>query len=141
MNRVVDYLKTTITEIIEITDNQEDKPYKELGFKLHPIYSWENEFKKGITQILEVVATSLETGKVDLDHPNLKRANVLNVNLLAKNLNRLINLGYTGSVAKDASSRAGCSAPGERKQAEKEGSGNSRAQGEGRYACEKGRGA
>ncbi|WP_339459228.1 dynamin family protein [Nodularia spumigena] len=101
VNRVVDYLKTTITEIIEITDNQEDKPYKELGFKLHPIYSWENEFKKGITQILEVVATSLETGKVDLDHPNLKRANVLNVNLLAKNLNRLINLGYTGSVAKE----------------------------------------
>ena len=92
---VLTYLRTTITEL------QQHEPYNELGFKLLPIYSWENEFKKGITQILEVVATSLETGKVDLDNPNLKRANVLNVNLLAKNLNRLINLGYTGSVAKE----------------------------------------
>jgi hypothetical protein len=52
------------------------------------------EFQKGINQVLEAVAKSLETGRVELDSPNLKRANVLNVNLLARNLNRLVDLGY-----------------------------------------------
>jgi vacuolar-type H+-ATPase subunit I/STV1 len=90
----VKYIRTIISEL------QQGEPYKELGEKLYPLYSWENEFQKGINQVLEAVAKSLETGKVDLDSPNLKRANVLNVNLLARNLNRLVKLGYTDSVAK-----------------------------------------
>jgi GTPase Era involved in 16S rRNA processing len=91
---VVNYIRTIIWEL------QQGEPYKKLGEKLFPLYSWENEFKKGINQVLEAVAKSLETGRVDLDSPNLKRANVLNVNLLARNLNRLVKLGYTASAAK-----------------------------------------
>jgi len=92
---VVNYIRTIILEL------QQEDPYNELGEKLFPLYSWEKEFQKGINQVLEAVAKSLETGKVDLDSPNLKRANVLNVNLLARNLNRLVNLGYKASVAKE----------------------------------------
>ncbi|MBD1883047.1 dynamin family protein [Microcoleus vaginatus] len=92
---VVNYIKTIVSEL------QQGEPYKELGEKLYPLYSWENEFQKGINQVLEAVAKSLETGKVDLDSPNLKKANVLNVNLLARHLTRLIDLGYTDSVAKE----------------------------------------
>jgi predicted GTPase len=92
---VVKYIRTIISEL------QEVEPYDELGVKLFPLYSWENEFQKGINQVLEAIAKSLETGRVDLDSPNLKRANVLNVNLLARNLNRLVDLGYKASVAKE----------------------------------------
>lgn len=92
---VVKYIRTIISELQQI------EPYNELGEKLFPLYSWENEFQKGINQVLEAVAKSLETGRVDLDSPNLKRANVLNVNLLARNLNRLVSLGYKTSVAKE----------------------------------------
>ncbi|MEG4440758.1 dynamin family protein [Microcoleus sp. AT9_B5] len=91
---VVKYIRTVISELLKV------EPYNELGVKLHPVYSWENEFQRGINQVLEAVAKSLETGRVDLDNPNLKRANVLKVNLLARNLNRLVKLGYTASAAK-----------------------------------------
>lgn len=92
---VVNYIRTVISEL------QQEEPYKKLGEKLFPLSSWEKEFQKGITQVLEAVAKSLETGRVELDSPNLKRANVLNVNLLARNLNRLVKLGYTASVAQE----------------------------------------
>ena len=92
---VVNYIRTVIREL------QQEEPYKKLGEKLFPLHSWEKEFQKGITQVLEAVAKSLETGRVELDSPNLKRANVLNVNLLARNLNRLVDLGYKASVAKE----------------------------------------
>ena len=88
---VVNYIRTIISEL------QQEEPYKKLGEKLFPLHSWEKEFQKGITQVLEAVAKSLETGRVELDSPNLKRANVLNVNLLARNLNRLVDLGYKAS--------------------------------------------
>jgi hypothetical protein len=55
---------------------------------------------KGIDQVLESVAKSLESGKIDLEGTNLKKANYLNVDLLGRKLNRLVNLGYTGAVAK-----------------------------------------
>jgi hypothetical protein len=90
---VVNYIRTIISEL------QQVEPYDKLGEKLFPLSSWENEFQKGINQVLEAVAKSLETGRVDLDSPNLKRANVFNVNLLARNLNRLVGLGYKDSVA------------------------------------------
>jgi len=76
------------------------EPYDELGDKLYPLYGWRRELGQGINQVLDAVAKSLETGKVDLDGTNLKKANYLNVNLLGRKLTRLINLGYTGSVAK-----------------------------------------
>jgi GTPase Era involved in 16S rRNA processing len=76
------------------------KPYDELGDKLYPLYGWRRELGQGINQVLEAVAKSLESGKVDLEGTNLKKANYLNINLLGRKLTRLINLGYTGSVAK-----------------------------------------
>lgn len=92
---VVNYIRTIIKEL------QKDKPYNELGEKLYPIYSWEGEFQKGINQVLEAIAKSLETGVVELDSPNLKKAKIVNVNLLERNLNRLMNSGYTTEVAKN----------------------------------------
>ena len=96
---VVNYIRTIILEL------QQDKPYDELGEKLFPVYSWESEFQKGINQVLEAVAKSLETGKANLDSPNLKKANVVKLNLLERNLNRLINLGYTTDVAKEGETK------------------------------------
>nr|MBA3921128.1 GTPase [Nostocaceae cyanobacterium] len=91
---VVKYIRIIIREL------QNDKPYDELGEKLYPVYSWESEFQRGINQVLEAVAKSLESGRIDLNSPNLKKANASNVSLLAINLNRLINLGYTTDIAK-----------------------------------------
>ena len=89
------YLESTILELKNV------EPYNLLGEKLYPLYGWRRELGQGINQVLEAVAKSLETGKVDLDSTNLKKANLLNVNLLGRNLNRLVNLGYTASVAKE----------------------------------------
>jgi hypothetical protein len=52
-------------------------------------------------EILEAVAESLENGIVTLDHPNFKKANIVNVNLLEGNLRRLIKLGYSYYFAKN----------------------------------------
>jgi GTPase Era involved in 16S rRNA processing len=76
------------------------EPYDQLGDKLYPLYGWRRELGQGINQVLEAVAKSLESGKVDLEGTNLKKANHLNVNLLGRKLTRLISLGYTSSVAK-----------------------------------------
>lgn len=89
------YLESTILELKNV------EPYNLLGEKLYPLYGWRRELGQGINQVLEVIAQSLETGKVDLDSTNFKKANLLNVNLLGRNLNRLVNLGYTASVAKE----------------------------------------
>jgi GTPase Era involved in 16S rRNA processing len=89
------YLEKKLKEL------QNLEPYDELGEKLYPLYGWRRELGRGLNKILEAVAKSLETGRVDLDIPHLKKANVSNLTLLNKNLNRLINLGYTASVAKE----------------------------------------
>lgn len=89
------YLESTIVGLTEVV------PYNLLGEKLIPLYDWRMQLGKGINQVLEAVAKSLESGRVDLDSTNLKKANILNVNLLGRNLNRLVNLGYTASVAKE----------------------------------------
>jgi len=89
------YLESAIKELNNV------EPYNLLGEKLYPLYGWRRELGQGINQVLESIAKSLESGKIDLDGTNLKRANYLNVNLLERNLNRLVNLGYTDSVAKE----------------------------------------
>jgi hypothetical protein len=89
----VNYIKTAIAEL------QNVEPYNELGEKLSPLFGWRDALRKGLQQVLEAVAKSLETGKIDLDSPNLKKANILDVNLLSRNLKRLVNLGYTASIA------------------------------------------
>ena len=89
------YLESTISELKNV------EPYNLLGEKLYPLYGWRRELGQGINQVLESIAKSLESGKIDLEGANLKKANYLNVNLLERNLNRLVNLGYTDSVAKE----------------------------------------
>jgi predicted GTPase len=89
------YLEDTLSEFKKV------EPYNLLGEKLIALYDWKRELGQGIKQVLEAVAKSLESGRVDLDSVNLKKANVFNVNLLGRNLSRLVNLGYTASVAKE----------------------------------------
>jgi len=89
------YLESKLKELQNI------EPYDQLGEKLYPLYGWKRELGQGIAQVLESVAKSLETARIDLDSPNLKKANPLKVNLLRKNLTKLINLGYTGYIAKE----------------------------------------
>ncbi|MDB9535673.1 dynamin family protein [Dolichospermum planctonicum CS-1226] len=93
----VNYIKTAIAEL------QNVQPYKdkELGEKLSPLFGWRDALRKGLQEVLEAVAKSLETGKIDLNNPNLKKANISDVNLLSRNLNRLVKLGYTAAVAKE----------------------------------------
>jgi len=89
------YLESTIAELKNI------EPYNLLGEKLYPLYGWRRELGQGINQVLEAVAKSLESGQIVLDSPNFKKANVLNINLLARNLNRLVTLDYTASFAQE----------------------------------------
>jgi GTPase Era involved in 16S rRNA processing len=86
---------------ITISKINEKKPYNELGNKLRPLFAWRQELKKGINQVLEAVGTSLDSGKVNLDNPNLKRASFSHIKPLENNLKRLIGLGYTASIAKN----------------------------------------
>ncbi|MEG4853931.1 dynamin family protein [Microcoleus sp. B5-D4] len=87
------YLEKTLKDI------QNVEPYKELGEKLYPLYGWSRELGKGINQVLDAVAESLENGTIILESPYLKKANASIVYLLANNLKRLVKLGYTPSVA------------------------------------------
>ncbi|MBN3926404.1 dynamin family protein, partial [Nostoc sp. NMS4] len=89
------YLENTLLKIKNV------EPYNELGDKLYPLYGWRREIGQGINQVLESVAKSLENGKVILDTLNLKKANVININLLGNCLKRLVRLGYTASFAKE----------------------------------------
>ncbi|WP_027255103.1 dynamin family protein [Planktothrix agardhii] len=86
---------------ITISKINEKKPYNELGNKLRPLFAWRQELKKGINQVLEAVGTSLDSGRVNLDNPNLKRASFSHIKPLENNLKRLIGLGYTASIAKN----------------------------------------
>jgi GTPase Era involved in 16S rRNA processing/flagellar capping protein FliD len=84
-----------------ITDLQFTEPYNEIEEKLVPLYDWRNALGRGVDQILEAVAESLENGIVTLDHPNFRKASIANVNLLERNLRRLIQLGYSHYFAKN----------------------------------------
>ena len=103
----VNYIKTAIAELqnseLQNSELQNVQPYKdkELGEKLSPLFGWRDALRKGLQEVLEAVAKSLETGKIDLNNPNLKKANISDVNLLSRNLNRLVKLGYTAAVAKE----------------------------------------
>lgn len=93
---IVRYLENTIKEELENVN-----PYNSLGEKLSPLYGWRRELGQGINQVLEAVAKSLETGKIELESTNLRKANHLYIKLLENNLSRLMNLGYTSSIAKE----------------------------------------
>ena len=90
---------TYIREVI--TDLQRIEPYSDLNQKLFPLFAWSNELTRGLMEILEAVAKSLETGRVNLDGLNFKKADPTQVILLEGCLKRLVDLGFTGSVAKN----------------------------------------
>ena len=89
------YIKRVIYDILNFS------PYNQLGEKLDPLFDWNIEFKKAIQEVLEAVAKSLETGIVNLNIPYLQNADDSHIQLLSKNLECLIKLGYTDSVAKE----------------------------------------
>lgn len=82
-----------------IIEFQGTEPYKTIEEKLIPLYDWINALKKGVDEILEAVAGSLESGIVSLDHPNFRKADIVYVNLLESNLKRLVKLSYSYSAA------------------------------------------
>jgi predicted GTPase len=94
-----DDLVTYIREIIN--ELQRIEPYSDLNQKLFPLFAWSTELTRGLVEILEAVVKSLETGRVSLDSPNLKKADVIQVKLLESCLKRLVDLDYTASVAKN----------------------------------------
>ena len=96
---LVFYLQKTLKEL------QDVEPYNELGEKLYPLYGWSRELSRGIKQVLEAVAESLEKGQLILKSPNLKKADDSQVQLLESNLRQLIDLGYTASAARDGETR------------------------------------
>lgn len=99
-DEAVRYLESVVKAELQQVD-----PYQELGDQLYPIYGWSRDLGKGINQVLELIAESLRSGKISLNDPYFKQANPLQVNLLERNLSRLIDLGYTGSVAKNGEDR------------------------------------
>jgi hypothetical protein len=84
-----------------INELQFTEPYNEIAEKLIPLYDWRNALGRGVEQTLAAVAESLDKGIITLDHPNFKKASIYNVNLLERNLRRLIQLGYSHSFAKN----------------------------------------
>jgi flagellar capping protein FliD len=84
-----------------INELQFTEPYDEIAEKLIPLYDWRNALGRGVEQTLAAVAESLDKGIITLDHPNFKKASIANVNLLERNLRRLIQLGYSHSFAKN----------------------------------------
>lgn len=80
---------------------QTTKPYDQIKDKLAPLIDWRDALKKVIKNVLEAVVKSLDNGRVDLDDINFKKANINQVNMLKNNLDILIKLGYTSSVARN----------------------------------------
>jgi hypothetical protein len=97
----IEYLQKTITQNLQpIID-----PKNNLGDKLFPIFGWRQDMGRGIQEVLERIAESLETGQVNLDDPHFQKANLDQVKLLEGHLKTLIKLGYTGSVARNGEKR------------------------------------
>ncbi len=85
----------------QISELKKIPPYNILGDKLYPLYDWSKELRRAINEVLETVAQSIETGKVQLEGTYLKKANQRNINLLDNNLRRIVSLGYTSTIAKN----------------------------------------
>lgn len=82
-----------------IKELQETESYNSLGERLYPIYGWNRDLGKGMNEVLEAIAKSLKNGIVNLDSIYFKKADSIQVNLLERNLSRLIELGYTSEIA------------------------------------------
>jgi predicted GTPase len=94
----IENLDRILEKVVE--DLVENENYRLIREKLIPIYDWRRALGKGIGQILEAIAGSLDNGSISLDNPHFKKAKITNVNLLESNLRRLIRLGYSHSTAK-----------------------------------------
>ena len=84
---------------VAVEELQKTKPYNKIEEKLIPLYDWREALGRGVDQILEAVAESLDKGRVNLDNPNFKKVDINLVNVLESNLRRLIRLNYSYSTA------------------------------------------
>lgn len=82
------------------------EPYNTLEEKLFPLYGWELSLTKCRKNVLEAVVDSLQSGKIDLENPTLKKVDKRYISLLEGSLRRLVNLGYTNSIAKDGGTKS-----------------------------------
>ncbi|OPF15799.1 GTPase [Microcystis aeruginosa KW] len=97
--KTADNLVASLREAIN--ELQFTPPYDQIQEKLVPLVEWREALKTVIRNVLEAVVKSLDNGRVDLDNINFKKANVNQVNMLKNNLDILIQLGYTGSDARN----------------------------------------
>lgn len=97
--KTADNLVASLREAIN--ELQFTPPYDQIQEKLVPLVEWREALKAVIRNVLEAVVKSLDNGRVDLDNINFKKANVNQVNMLKNNLDILIQLGYTGSDARN----------------------------------------
>ncbi|MGI0479206.1 dynamin family protein [Geminocystis sp. CENA526] len=84
-----------------VEELQKTDVYKQIANKLVPLYDWQEALSRGVNQILEAVSESLNNGKITLDSPHFKKADPESIVWLENNLRRLINSGYSYSIAKD----------------------------------------
>ena len=98
-SKTADNLVASLREAIN--ELQFTPPYDQIQEKLVPLVEWREALKTVIRNVLEAVVKSLDNGRVDLDNINFKKANVNQVNMLKNNLDILIQLGYTGSDARN----------------------------------------
>lgn len=97
--KTADNLVASLREAIN--ELQFTPPYDQIQEKLVPLVEWREALKTVINNVLEAVVKSLDNGRVDLDNINFKKANINQVNMLKNNLYILIQLGYTGSAARN----------------------------------------
>jgi predicted GTPase len=97
--KTADNLVASLREAIN--ELQFTPPYDQIQEKLVPLVEWREALKTVIRNVLEAVVKSLDNGRVNLDNINFKKANINQVNMLKNNLDILIQLGYTGSVARN----------------------------------------
>ncbi|MDB9501685.1 hypothetical protein PN441_01275, partial [Spirulina major CS-329] len=92
-------------ESIIKSELQEVEPYSLIKDSLYPIYGWRRDIGQGINQVLEAVANSLTKGRVNLDGVVFHKAKPQSIQQLSNFLEMLIDLGYTGKVAKEGQKR------------------------------------
>ena len=88
-----------------VADLQRTEPYDLLGTKLTPLYDWETQIGRGLNDILEGVAESIQSGKINLDNPYFQQTEPTNLKQLQNAISALITLGYTGSTARNGQQR------------------------------------
>ncbi|PZV25044.1 MAG: GTPase [Snowella sp.] len=91
-----------LTDVLRraIADLQNTEPYNKIKDKLAPLSAWKESLSKTIIKILESVVRSLDNGVVSLEDIDFNQVNPIKAKQLKKNLERLIELGYSGTKSR-----------------------------------------